>query len=75
MSTSREEKHMQVYAKYKPIYDLFAVSGEIVNFSPDKQTELLEAYRIDFPHYSYNMNCPACVAEFLTLAYRHYSTL
>ena len=75
MSTSGEDKRMQVYAKYKSIYDLFVISGEIVNFSPDKQMELLMTYRIDFPHYSYNMNCQACVAEFLSKAYRHYSTL
>ena len=72
--TKLEEMHLQVLSAYKGIWDLYKVSQEIVGFHPHIQDAVLEAYRVEHPHYSYNRNCPVCVAEFLTLAYRYYES-
>jgi hypothetical protein len=47
-------------------------NGEIVNFWHDVQNEILEAYRVEFPHYHYQRTCPVCVAEFLVKVYTWY---
>jgi hypothetical protein len=73
-STTPDEPHLQILLAHKGIWDLFKVSQEIVGFHPHIQDAVLEAYRVEHPHYSYNRNCPACVAEFLSLAYRYLET-
>lgn len=73
-STSEsEDRFLQVFSKHQPIWLLFKNSQELVNFSHDKQAELLIAYRmlVD-PYYHYNMACPVCVQEFITRCYTWY---
>jgi hypothetical protein len=65
---------LQILLAHKGIYDLYKVSQEIVGFHPHIQDAVLESYRVEHPHYSYNRNCPVCVAEFLTIAYRYYES-
>lgn len=71
---SEEEKHLQTFAEHQHINQFFQRTGEMVNFHLHIQHELLSAYRGLFdPTYDYLKTCPACVAEFLTLAYRRYA--
>ena len=72
--TSEEENCLTVLSKHKHIYDLFQQTGEIVNFYHEIQNELLDAYQLIDPHYSYNRSCPACVAEFMVTIYRWYKS-
>jgi len=72
--TKDGEPHLQVLSAHKPIWDLFKASQEVVGFYPHIQDAVLEAYRVEHPHYNYNRNCPVCVAEFLTLAYRYFES-
>jgi len=68
-----ENNYLAVFAKHKHYYDMFAASGEVVNFNHDVQDELLEAYRGLFDeYYNYSRTCKVCVIEFLMLAYRKY---
>ena len=69
-----EEQHLQTFADHKHIWEFFQKTGEMVNFHLHIQHELLGAYRALFdPAYDYLKTCPACVAEFLTMAYRRYN--
>ena len=61
-----------VFEKHKPIYELYEKCGEIVNFYPEIQNELLTAYHHFDPYYKYNSRCGVCVAEFLHKAYQRY---
>ena len=73
MSTKEDPGYLKVFAQHKHIYDMFSRSGEMVNFYPHIQAELLQAYReAEDAHYSYSSNCPACVAEFLVKIYQWY---
>lgn len=65
-----EEKDLQVFLKYKPIHDLFAKTGELVNFAPHIRKELVDAYKNYEPHYHYNERCQACIIEMITIIYR-----
>jgi len=68
-----ENNYLEIFAKHKHYYDMFAASGEVVNFNHDVQDELLEAYRGLFDeYYNYSRTCKVCVIEFLMLAYRKY---
>ena len=49
-------------------------NGEVVNFWHSVQDEILNAYRVEFPDYTYQRTCPACVAEFLHRVYSWYNT-
>ena len=72
--TKTDDKRLPIYLKHKHIYELFVISGEVINFTHEAQDELLSVYQIDFPHHTYNKRCPACVAEFLSLAYRYFES-
>jgi hypothetical protein len=49
-------------------------TGEVVNFWHHVQEEILNAYKVEFPHYHYQRTCPVCVAEFLVRVYTWYET-
>lgn len=66
--------HLKVLAKHKHIYDLFVQTGELVNFSADIHNEVIEAFKVDNPHYHYNRSCPACVCEMLKDVYNYYKS-
>lgn len=68
------EPHLKVLAKHKHIYDLYAQTGELVNFNADIHNEVIEAYRVVNPHYHYNRNCPACVCDMLKDVYKYYNS-
>jgi hypothetical protein len=71
--TNVDLPHLAVFAKHKHFYDFFDKTGELVNFHAEIQNELLTAYHNLFdPYYHYQRTCAACVAGFLTLAYRQY---
>lgn len=65
--------HLKVLQKHKHIYDLYAQTGELVNFSADIHNEVIEAYRVVNPHYHYNRSCPACVCDMLKDVYNYYN--
>ena len=72
-STNADTPHLAVFAKHRHFYDFFDKTGELVNFHAEIQEELLTAYRYLFDtYYHYQRTCAACVAGFLTLAYRQY---
>jgi len=63
-----------VLQKHKHIFDLYAQTGELVNFSADIHNEVIEAYRVVNPHYHYNRTCPACVCDMLKDVYNYYNS-
>jgi len=63
---------LKIFETHKHIYDFYLKTDEIVNLHPHIKQELLDAYRVFDPYYFVNLNCPACVAEFLDLIYRVY---
>jgi hypothetical protein len=69
----KEEKHLLILAKHKAIFDLYELTGEIVNLHPHIKNEIVEAYKTEFPLYHYNPNCNACVGEMLTTIYKYYN--
>ena len=71
--TKQEEPHLKVLSQHKHIYDLFMQTGEVVNLHPHIKEEIVNAYRIEHPHYHYNSNCSACIAEMLTTIYSYYN--
>jgi hypothetical protein len=71
--TPSEENVLKVLAKHKHIYDLYAQTGELVNFSADIHNEVINAYKEINPHYHYNRNCPACVCDMLKDVYNYYN--
>ena len=72
-STKNVEPHLQILSNHKHIYDLFMQTGEVVNLYPHIKDEIVNAYRTQHPHYHYNSNCSACVAEMLTTIYSYYN--
>lgn len=76
--TLEEEKPLQtsfrseILERHKPIYDLYMKTGEIVNFHHHIQAEIVSVYKEEYPHYTYQSNCPVCVAEMLHTVYRWY---
>lgn len=70
----KEEKpHLKVLSSHKHIYDLFEKTGELVNFHPHIRSEIVEAYKVEHPHYSYNQSCSACIMEMITTIYKWYN--
>jgi hypothetical protein len=67
------EPHLKTLAKHKHIYDLYVLTGELVNFHADIHDEVINAYRVVQPHYHYNRNCPACVCDMLKDVYNYYN--
>ena len=72
-SISEDEKYLSVLSKHKHIWDLYDLTGEIVNFHVHIRGEVVEAYRHWHPHYRYNDGCSACIAEMLNIVYRFYN--
>jgi len=68
------EPHLKVLSKHKHIFDLYAQTGELVNFHADIHNEVIEAYRVVNPHYHYNRSCPACVCDMLKDVYKYYNS-
>lgn len=74
MLTLPEEKHLQILLRHKHIYDLFEKTGELVGFHHDIQAEVVEAYRVEHPHYHYNNRCRACILEMIHTIYSWYKS-
>src|SRR6056300_1679182 len=70
--TNKDTTHLETLLKHKHYYYMLISCGELVNFYPDVQNELLAVYRLKEPHYDYNRKCPACVCEFLVNLYKLY---
>lgn len=72
--TISDSIYLQTFAKHRHFYDFYIQTGEIVNFNGEIQSELLNAYRLEFndPYYNYSSTCPVCVVEFLIKVYRAY---
>lgn len=70
--TQEENNSLKVFETHKHIYDFFQKTGEIVNLHPHIKQELLDAMRIFQPYYFVNLNCPACLVDFLNDIYRIY---
>ena len=74
-STTTEPSYYEVFARHEPIYDLFEKTGELVNFHPHVRAEVVAAYQLAHPHYSYNDGCAACISEMITTIYRWYKSV
>lgn len=72
--TQSEENALRVFAKHKPIYDLYVHTGELVNFHADVHNEIINAFKEINPHYHYNRNCPSCVCDMLRDVYNYYNS-
>lgn len=70
-----EKPHLKVLSNHKHIYDLYIKTGEIVNLYPHIKNEIIEAYKVEHPHYHCNISCPACVAEMLVTIYKWYEKI
>ena len=68
-----DEKHLAILSKHKHIYDLFELTGELINFTSDIQNEIVSVYKIENPHYHYNRTCPACVCDMIKTIYNWYN--
>ncbi len=74
-STKTEEPHIKTLSKYKEIYEIYIKTGEIVNLYPHVKSEIIDAYRVEHPHYHCNISCAACVAEMLVTIYNWYNSI
>lgn len=72
-SIEQEKPHLKILSKHKHFYDFYMASQEIVNFSHEIQNEILEAFKVEHPHYHYQRTCPVCVSNFLVTVYRWYN--
>ena len=64
--------HLQTLLKHKHIYDMYMKTQELVGFTLQIRQEVVDAYKVEHPHYSYNQNCHVCVTEMLVTIYRYY---
>jgi len=69
-STNNEDGHLKVLSEHKHIYDFYIKTGEVVNLHPHIKADIVNAYKVEFPHYHYNMACAACTIEMLVQVYR-----
>jgi len=58
----KEDKHFQTLLKYEHFFDTYMMSQTISGLFPEARKEIVDAYRIEFPHYHYTENCPVCIA-------------
>jgi len=72
MLTLPEKPHLQTLLKHKHIYDMYMKTQELVGFPLHVRQEVVDAYRVEHPHYTYNQNCHVCVCEMLVTIYRYY---
>lgn len=68
-STEPEEPHLKILYHHKHIYDFFIKTGELVNFYPELRKKIVDAYKVENPHYHYNDRCVSCVVEMLVEVY------
>lgn len=69
-STTQDAPHLKTLATHKHIYDFYMKTGEVVGLHPHIKNEISNAYRVEFPHYHYNMACAECCVEMLVQVYR-----
>jgi hypothetical protein len=72
--TLPEKPHLQTLLKHKHIYDMYMKTQELVGFAPHIRNEVVNAYKVEHPHYDYNANCHICVCEMLVTIYKWYNT-
>lgn len=72
---SNDKRIIDVFTKHKPIYDLYAKTGEIVNLHSHIRNEIVNAYKLAHPNYHYNQNCDTCVAEMLHTTFKWYESI
>lgn len=72
-STNQEKPHLKILSDHKHIYDLFEKTGEMVNLHPHIRDEIVNAYRVENPHFHYNGNCGACIIEMMVTIYQWYN--
>ena len=71
-SIKEEEPHIKTLSLHKQIYDTYIATGELINFHPHIRQEVAEAYRVEFPNYTYNVSCGECIVEMLVTVYKWY---
>ena len=67
--------HLLTLLQHRHYYQMFVVSETLVNFHGPVQNAIVEAYKVHDPHYHYDRNCGACVAEMLVTVYRWFDSL
>ena len=72
-SIKKEELHLTILSNHKHIYDLYVLTGELVNFHPHIRKEVADAYRVENPYFVYNDNCSACICEMIVTIYKYYN--
>lgn len=63
---------MEVLARHRPIYENYQKTGEMINLHPHIRQEIVDAYRVEFPHYHYNGSCYVCILEMMATIYKWY---
>ena len=51
---------------------MYMKTQELVGFTLQIRQEVVDAYKVEHPHYTYNQNCHVCVTEMLVTIYRYY---
>ena len=69
-STTNEDGHLKTLAEHKHIYDFYLKTGEVVGLHPHIKGEIVNAFKVENPHYHYNQSCSACTCEMLVTVYR-----
>ena len=52
----KENPSLTILSRHKHFYDFYMQTGEIVNFHHHIQNEILEAFKLEHPHYHITMN-------------------
>jgi hypothetical protein len=52
---------------------MYMKTQELVGFAPHIRNEVVNAYKVEHPHYDYNANCHICVCEMLVTIYKWYN--
>lgn len=65
----QEDKHFQTLLKHEHFFDTYMAVQTISGLYPDARKEIVDAYRVEFPHYSYVENCGVCIAGMIVEVY------
>lgn len=68
----QDKIHLEVLSMHKHIYDNYLKTGEVINFHPHIQQEIVDAYKVEHPYYVYNHRCYSCIVDMLVTIYRWY---
>lgn len=53
---------------------MYVKTQELVGFAPHIRNEVVNAYKVEHPHYEYNANCHICIVEMIVTIYKWYNS-